>query len=65
MFVVDECWLIATPLEGDTHVREGVCLGLAELINATTKERSFVHHSLSSFSADLKVQHDLPSFRSC
>ncbi|OLP89565.1 Translational activator GCN1 [Symbiodinium microadriaticum] len=24
--------------EGDTHVREGVCLGLAELINATTKE---------------------------
>ncbi|CAJ1403962.1 unnamed protein product [Effrenium voratum] len=24
--------------EGDPHVREGVCIGLAELINATTKE---------------------------
>lgn len=24
---------------GDPHVREGVCIGLAELINATTKAR--------------------------
>eukprot|EP00439_Symbiodinium_sp_Y106_P013527 s153_g1.t4 len=28
--------------EGDTHVREGVCLGLAELINATTKDCSML-----------------------
>ena len=31
-----------TFLAGDTHVREGVCLGLAELINATTKDCSML-----------------------
>ena len=28
--------------EGDPHVREGVCIGLAELINATTKETNIL-----------------------
>lgn len=47
--------------EGDPHVREGVCIGLAELINATTKE-SRPNLSFANIKTGLNIDRFLMGF---